>query len=97
MIYPASNRILLSTFLNYKSGFVEAVASEWKSISKQEKAYWESMAKNEKTRFAKEKEALCLANKGPIVKKVRAKKNPLVCVLFYALCFAKTIQQYLLC
>ena len=55
------------------------------------------MAKNEKTRFAKEKEALCLANKGPIVKKVRAKKNPLVCVLFYALCFAKTIQQYLLC
>ena len=54
------------------------------------------MAKNEKTRFAKEKEALCLANKGPVVKKVRAKKNPLVCVLFYALCLTMTI-QYLLC
>lgn len=53
------------------------------------------MAKNEKTRFAKEKEALCLANKGPIIKKVRAKKNPLVCTIL-ELCFTMTI-QFLLC
>ena len=61
-----------------KGGFVEAVASEWRSISKQEKAYWERIAKNEKTRFAKEKEALCKAHNGPVPRKLRAKKNPLV-------------------
>ena len=76
-----------------KGGFVEAVASEWRSISKQEKAYWERIAKNEKTRFAKEKEALCKAHNGPVPRKLRAKKNPLVrhyctclrCMLFECL------------
>jgi len=56
-----------------KGGFVEAVAAEWRSLSKQEKSYWEDMAKNEKTRFAKEKQAY----KGPLARKLRAKKNPL--------------------
>jgi len=76
-----------------KGGFVEAVASEWRSISKQEKAYWERIAKNEKTRFAKEKDALCRAHNGPVPRKLRAKKNPLVrhyctclrCMLFECL------------
>ena len=70
-------------------GFVEAVASEWRSISKQEKAYWERIAKNEKTRFAKEKEALCKAHNGPVPRKLRAKKNPLV--RHYLLCLLHVI------
>lgn len=36
------------------------------------------MAKKEKSRFNKEKEALCRAHKGPVARKLRAKKNPLV-------------------
>jgi len=60
-----------------KGGFVEAVAAEWRILSKQGKAYWEGMATNEKTRFAKEKKALWGAHKGPVARKLRAKKNPL--------------------
>lgn len=46
---------------------------KWRGLSKHDKAYWEVMAKNEKTRFANEKKAY----KGPISRKLRAKKNPL--------------------
>ena len=52
---------------------MEAVAAEWRSLSRQEKAYWEGMARNEKTRFALEREAY----KGPALgRKLRAKKHP---------------------
>lgn len=34
------------------------------------------MATNEKTRFAKERDALCKARKGPLARKLRAKKDP---------------------
>eukprot|EP00578_Thalassiosira_sp_NH16_P005534 CAMPEP_0181134738 /NCGR_PEP_ID=MMETSP1071-20121207/32250_1 /TAXON_ID=35127 /ORGANISM="Thalassiosira sp., Strain NH16" /LENGTH=401 /DNA_ID=CAMNT_0023221281 /DNA_START=131 /DNA_END=1337 /DNA_ORIENTATION=- len=58
-------------------GFVEAVAAEWRSISKQERGYWEGMARDEKTRFAREKEVMCRSQKGPQARKLRSKKNPL--------------------
>lgn len=52
---------------------MEVVAAEWRSLSRQEKAYWEGMARNEKTRFALEREAY----KGPALgRKLRAKKHP---------------------
>merc|ERR1719253_1008682 len=56
-----------------KGRCVEAVAAEWRSLPKQDKAYWEAMAKNDLTRFADEKKAY----KGPITRKLRTKKNPL--------------------
>ncbi|KAL7429493.1 hypothetical protein ACHAXH_004085 [Discostella pseudostelligera] len=35
------------------------------------------MAETEKKRFANERDALCKAHKGPLARKIRAKKNPL--------------------
>jgi hypothetical protein len=59
-----------------KGGFVEAVAAEWRSLPLQKKAYWEGIAANEKARFAKERDALCKAHRGPLARKLRAKKDP---------------------
>ena len=52
------------------------MAAEWRSLSTKDKAHWERMAEGEKTRFAKEKEAHCRAHKGPVARKLRAKKHP---------------------
>lgn len=52
------------------------MAAEWRRLPLQEKAYWEGIATNEKTRFAKERDALCKAHKGPLARKLRAKKDP---------------------
>lgn len=59
-----------------KGGFVEAVAAEWRSLSLQKKAYWEGIAANDKARFVKERDALCKADRGPLARTLRAKKDP---------------------
>jgi hypothetical protein len=59
-----------------KGGFVEAVAVEWRSLPPHKKAYWEGIAANEKARFVKERDALCKTDKGPLARKLRAKKDP---------------------
>jgi hypothetical protein len=59
-----------------KGGFVEAVAVEWRTLPLHKKAYWEGIAVNEKARFVKERDALCKAHKGPLARKLRAKKDP---------------------
>jgi len=61
-----------------KDRYVEVVAAEWRGLTKQDKAYWEDMAKNEKTRFANEKKAY----KGPITRKLRAKVRTFLAYIF---------------
>ena len=57
-----------------KDAFVEAVAKEFRNLSNEERAHWEDKAREEKARYAKEKETY----KGPhYARKLRAKKNPL--------------------
>lgn len=56
-----------------QGGFVETVAAEWRSLADSERAYWEGMAKKDKTRHSKETKSF----KGPIGRKLRTKKNPL--------------------
>ena len=73
-LYCQSNRLLCVQYLwQLQGGFVEAVAAEWRSMSKSERAYWEGMAKKDKTRHSKETKSF----KGPIGRKLRTKKNPL--------------------
>eukprot|EP00804_Cyclotella_cryptica_P018310 CCRYP_017654-RA/>CCRYP_017654-RA protein AED:0.36 eAED:0.36 QI:0/0/0/0.5/1/1/4/0/416 len=59
-------------------GVVKELAKEWRKLSKYEKKYWDDMARADKTRYAKEKEEYSARMKGKsLVKKLRAKKNPL--------------------
>ncbi|CAB9513755.1 Nuclear autoantigen Sp-100 (Fragment) [Seminavis robusta] len=53
---------------------LKLVASEWRSLSTNDRAYWDEVARNDKVRFVREKAAY----KGPwSVPKRRAKKHPL--------------------
>ncbi len=42
----------------------------------QEKVYWEGVAASEKARYEKERDVLCKAHRGPLARKLRAKKDP---------------------
>lgn len=53
------------------------MAREWRHLPKDAKKYWEAMARNDKTRYVKEKKLYSDNAKGvSLVKKVRAKKHP---------------------
>lgn len=73
--------ISISCRLHLKGGLVEAVAAEWRQLPPKARAHWEEMAETEKKRFATERVALCKAHKGPVVRKLRAKKNPVSCFM----------------
>lgn len=60
-----------------KGGPVETVAAEWRKLPPKSRVHWEEMAKAEKKRFSNERDALCKTHKGPLARKIRAKKNPL--------------------